>query len=658
MELTPGSLLHDRYLIKEQLGKGGMGTVYLAEDQALDHLVAVKSNLSQTPESQRQFEREARMLAALRHPNLPLVSDHFILDDVQYLVMDFISGDNLSTRLKDEGPQSVARVLDWAEQVADALTYLHSQNPPVIHRDIKPANLKLTPEGKVILVDFGIAKATAGDTTVGARGYSPGYAPPEQYSNATTGPYSDQYSLAATLYALLTGGPPPESIDIMLGNDRLAPTRTFSTLIPPHVDAAIQKAMSVEPDKRFGSVAAFVHALKEPAAMAEETQRPQVEKKPRRTGLFIAGGLFVLVVIVGVGLAGFNLLKNGLGAARIEASATQVVAAHPSETALPLAAADTPTATLTPTITLTPTPEDTPTPSPSPTATFTATPQPTPLGGAGKIVFVSDRDGSGYDQIFTMDSNGANITQLTFDKGDKSNPMWSPDGQRIAYAADGGRSPNNQAYGLDIWVMNADGSEPVNLTQSPKDDADPVWTPDGKRIVFASWRNGKDPMLFIMNSVHGTNVQMISDEFSEYNPTFSPDGTVLAFSSTYWYTLNIRTGNRYQDLALYDDEFRLGKLIQPDWSPDGKYIAYVRTTGNNRDIYIVEYDSGGATTLRLTEVGLNYDPAWSPDSLWIVFSTSRDGNDEIYVMDFGGRFVQNLTNNPASDKQPDWQPLP
>ena len=140
------------------------------------------------------------------------------------------------------------------------MSYLHRQNPSVIHRDIKPANIKITPEGKIVLVDFGIAKASSENTTVGARGYTPGYAPPEQYGDAVTGPYSDQYSFAATIYALLTGGPPPESVDLMLGQKTLAPTRMYSKNTPLHVDQALQRAMSIEPSRRFQSVDQFLNS--------------------------------------------------------------------------------------------------------------------------------------------------------------------------------------------------------------------------------------------------------------------------------------------------------------------------------------------------------------------------------------------------------------
>ncbi len=204
-----------------------MGAVYLAWDQTLETQVAIKSNFNPAPESVDQFLKEARLLAALRHQNLPRVIDYFVIDKEQFLVMDFIPGEDLGKRLKAEGAQKLDDVLRWSAQLSSALAYMHAQNPPVIHRDIKPANIKLTPDGEVILVDFGIAKAAAAQsqTATGAAGYTPGYAPPEQYGQGHTGPYSDQFSLAATVYALLTQAKPADSIARVLGKETLVPIR-------------------------------------------------------------------------------------------------------------------------------------------------------------------------------------------------------------------------------------------------------------------------------------------------------------------------------------------------------------------------------------------------------------------------------------------------
>jgi serine/threonine protein kinase len=178
MPLAPGELLHnERYRIEALLGKGGFGEVYKAWDQTLDGYCAVKRNLNFVPEVNRQFQQEAKMLFKLRHPSLPRVYDYFEQQQEQYLVMDFIEGENLEVMVKRSGALPVEQALKWVHQVGEALIYLHNRQPPIIHRDIKPANLILTPEGQVVLVDFGIAKA--GDiqqmTVSGARGVTPGF---------------------------------------------------------------------------------------------------------------------------------------------------------------------------------------------------------------------------------------------------------------------------------------------------------------------------------------------------------------------------------------------------------------------------------------------------------------------------------------------------
>lgn len=193
--ISTGHILANRYRIVKLLGQGGFGAVYRAWDISLSHPCAIKENLETSSVAQRQFAREAQILANLSHPNLPHVTDHFvILGQVQYLVMDFIEGENLQEILdRLGGPLPEDQAIFWIKQVCDALTYLHSQNPPVIHRDLKPANIKIDPTGKAVLVDFGIAKIfdPSQGTTVGARGVTPGFSPPEQYGQGGTDPRSD-----------------------------------------------------------------------------------------------------------------------------------------------------------------------------------------------------------------------------------------------------------------------------------------------------------------------------------------------------------------------------------------------------------------------------------------------------------------------------------
>src|ERR1043165_5799611 len=208
--LSEGTTLQGRYRIVRQLGQGGMGAVYEAIDERLDTTVALKETLFTDEKLRKQFEREARLLARLHHQALPRVSDHFTEGEGQFLVMQYIAGQDLSEMLIARGaPFSESEVVRWADQLCDALDYLHTQDPQIIHRDIKPQNLKLTSRGQIILLDFGLAKGSVGQmtavtTSASIFGYTPNYAPLEQVQGKGTDSRSDIYALGATLYHLVT----------------------------------------------------------------------------------------------------------------------------------------------------------------------------------------------------------------------------------------------------------------------------------------------------------------------------------------------------------------------------------------------------------------------------------------------------------------------
>ncbi len=270
--LTADTILQNRYVIVRQIGQGGMGAVYLAKDQRLNNLIALKETLTHSESLRKAFEREAQLLANLRHPALPVVSDHFIEGNGQFLVMQYIPGEDLEELIsKKRKPFDLQMVMQWADQLLDALEYLHTQTPPVIHRDIKPHNLKLTERGEIVLLDFGLAKGAAADMSASAglsvHGYTPNYAPVEQIQSKGTDARSDVYSLGATLYYLLTAHIPSDALSRVVAlaegaADPLKPADEINSQIPSGVASVLRVALAVNREQRFGRASEMRKALR------------------------------------------------------------------------------------------------------------------------------------------------------------------------------------------------------------------------------------------------------------------------------------------------------------------------------------------------------------------------------------------------------------
>lgn len=341
MSLSTGEVLEGRYRIDRLLGQGGMGAVYRAVDSKFNTSVAIKENRQFTPESQRQFAREAGLLHQLRHPNLPRVTDHFFLPGQgQYLVMDYIEGEDLDQVLARQGYLPQAQALGIIDRVLDALAYLHSQD--IVHRDVKPANIKVTPGGQVFLVDFGLAKTQAGlqSTTAGARGVTPGYAPPEQYGYGRTDSRTDIYSVGATLYALLTGRRPPDALERMMRQEELVPPQYLRPEMHADVQAAVLRAMECTPADRFQTaleLRAVLQAASEilrgaPAVRPHKrdiSARPVPRAVPRWLWPAI-GGLAVLGVLLFLVIALPGLMGGGRGTATVAPATLAAGVSSPS----------------------------------------------------------------------------------------------------------------------------------------------------------------------------------------------------------------------------------------------------------------------------------------------------------------------------------------
>lgn len=321
--LKTGEVLRGRYRICERIGQGGMGNIYLADDLRLEgrrcalkeveHDRTVPANLIK--EARKQFLQEATVLARLDHPNLPKVSDFFSIGPRDYLVMDYIPGKDLRLRMLDAKQKGASLseedVIIWANQLADALSYLHNQNPPLVHRDVKPSNLKITPNGLLKLVDFGLVKALVPDemtiTVIQGRGTAL-YTPLEQYGGdgLHTDIRSDIYAFGCTLYHLMTNTPPTDARDRFLHPSSLPRPRKLNPSISLRSERAILWAMELHPDDRPVSVEDLRQLLNGNRDIplppqGKDTYRNSIlhilRGSPEQVLLWISGSLLVISLI-------------------------------------------------------------------------------------------------------------------------------------------------------------------------------------------------------------------------------------------------------------------------------------------------------------------------------------------------------------------------
>lgn len=726
MPLERGYVLNQRYRIVEVLGQGGMGAIYRALDLNLGVEVAVKENLFTSEEYARQFRREALILAKLRHPNLPRVTDHFVIPrQGQYLVMDYVAGEDLRQRIERLGLLSDQEAVMLGAAVCDALAYLHACQPQVVHRDIKPGNVRITPEGMVMLVDFGLAKVVEGSqtTTTGARAMTPGYSPPEQYGTARTDQRTDIYSLGATLYVALTGLMPEDALARMMGQTKLTPIRHHNPRVSKRLATVIEKALELRPENRYQSAEEFKQALfgalgltaprpstnttlspappssvpslpnefleeDVPASVippspgmalpyASERLAPadgssRASRRSRPLGCWLA---LMLIILLGGGLIGVARFQPqwtdqalawvqrlwpqaGLPSVFLRDSPTPLpnVITLPTmtATAAPLAVdGETPTPSATPTLP----PTVTPSPLPTETPTISPTPPPTPMGGGkGQIAFVSNR--SGKPQIWIMNVDGSDQRQLTNMPEGACQPVWSPDGARLAFI-----SPcnlNQEVYlGTNLFILDVASGGVTPLPSAAGGDFDPTWSPDGTRIAFSSFRDYYRKQIYLITLADHSIVSLSANKVHDSQPAWSPDGVQIAFVSERYgrYQIWLMNADGSEQRAFS----RSGNLINlhPVWSPDGQSILYTQTDagGGVPRVMISRLDEEPFKEIRIAPDLLPMrEASFSPDGRWIVYESWPDGiNHDIYIMSTDGVARLRLTADPAVDFDPAWR---
>lgn len=289
-----GTVIDGKYQILKEIGRGGMSVVYLAMDTHLNKQWAVKEIRKRGSGKNDEIVvnsllAEANMMKRLDHPALPRIVD--IIDNgvTIYVVMDYIEGESLDKILNEYGAQTEDKVIDWAMQIADALSYLHSQRPPIIYRDMKPANVMLKPEGNIKIIDFGIAREykeqNLADTTVlGTKGY----APPEQYSGQTD-PRSDIYALGMTMHHLLTGVDPRNG-------EAYAPVRMWNPDVSEGLEIIIDRCVQPASENRYQNCADLIYDLEHPELITKDFKRKQ---KLKLASFIVSASLAAVMVVTG-----------------------------------------------------------------------------------------------------------------------------------------------------------------------------------------------------------------------------------------------------------------------------------------------------------------------------------------------------------------------
>jgi eukaryotic-like serine/threonine-protein kinase len=700
MALQIDSLLNNRYRIKAILGQGGMGAVYHGVDETLGIQIAVKENLFLSEEYAKQFQKEAIILANLRHPNLPRVGDYFYIENQgQYLIMDYIEGEDLRERIERLGliPQSEAIVIGAV--ICDALAYLSCRDNPIIHRDIKPGNIKITYTGEISLVDFGLAKImdSGGQiTSTGARAMTPGYSPPEQYGTGRTDVRSDIYSLGATIYAAVTGTIPEDALSRVTGKVQLTPIHEIMPDVNRKFEKAILKAMEIEADNRYQTPDDFKIALLDagnlpnvlplnllipPPPTADEISNSKPERRasieyatspyfleplkeftqsqlssqrtkhPKRNLVFftlITAG--ILLIITGAIFSyQQRVFKNFLATVLNNGSITE---AAPFNESYPGPTSENQQPNLSPS----------PVQSDNTATALVESRENYPIvgGGANQIVFSSDRT-SRY-QLWIMNSNGTEQKQLTNLDDGACQPNWSPDGRKIAFispCSDKQLSYKNSM--IYVYTMEDGSIEEMPKTQIG--DYNPAWSPDGNRMAFSSYRNGVSH-IFLYSYLTDTLEELSDTHFPDMQPVWHPDGKQIAVIRKIYFPhvwIISDTGVTQYQFSASGNQYD----YWPNWSPDGQDILYTRSQESPDIPWLVsqEYEDRGTAIATKIPVKYNYierpvlEGRYSPDGNWIIFESWPDGtNHDIYMMDINGGNVMRLTTDPGVDYNPAWRP--
>ena len=658
------------YQVEKRLGSGGMGEVYVAHDAKLNRKVALKllpPEMAADEERRSRFAREAQVVAALSHPNIVTVYAVEESDGVHFMTMELVKGNTLSELIPKNG-FALDRFFETAIPLADAIAAAHEQG--ITHRDLKPGNIMVSDEGRVKVLDFGLAKMqgvlpggtgselpTAQATADGRILGTVAYMSPEQAEGKSVGHRSDIFSLGVVLYEMLTGerpfsGDSPATILSSILKDTPTSVTELNKGVPRELGKIVRRCLAKDPGRRFQSVIDVRNEIEE---LKEEVQSGEVlagavavSPRPGRFGLGIVAGAVVVLAAFGAYLVLAPSRESGPPSVR---SVTQLTF-DPGQEAFPSLSPD-----------------------------------------GERIAFRSEREGGG---LFVMGATGESVRRLT-DFG--YNPAWSSDGETIFFATHGVFDSPRVSSTSEIWAADVATGETTRIREA--DAVEPSASPHGERIAYWGITEGGQRDISTIRVDGSDLVSVTNDEAVDVSPVWSPDGRYLYFSSNRGGSLNLwrvrideasgevlgapeplttpsqsalhlsfggdgqrgvytdaTTTSNVQKLAFDTEEQRvLGEPMsvtegsmntgRADPSPDGEWITF-QVRGTHEDIFVARAD--GTDRRQLTDdVHNDRLPRWSPDGRRIAFYSDRSGSYQIWTVGPDGSDLRQLTDDPNLD---------
>jgi serine/threonine protein kinase len=690
------------YRILGRLGVGGMGEVYAAEDTKLQRRVALKvlpPDMAADPERLQRFQREARAVAALNHPNVVTIYSVEEADGVQFLTMELVEGKTLAELIPKDG-LPLEELFRVAVPLADAVAAAHQHG--IVHRDLKPANVMLASDGRVKVLDFGLAKLkpelSSTETTLAAAQSLTGqntivgtaaYMSPEQAEGRPVDHRSDIFSLGVVLYEMACGKRPFKgdtalSLISSIIKDTPPPLSEVNRRVPPDLDRIVARALAKDPARRYQSALDLrdeLQAVQEQTASRRFVSRMvrEIARSRWTRRLVVAIGL----VAVAAAAALYLVPRRERPGRRAETAALHAtfrrLSADPGIEQFPSLLPDgkwvvySGQASGNRNIYLLSTSGQNPI---NLTADSTAdNDEPAASPDGERIAFRSSREGGG---IFVMGRTGEGVRRVTRTGFSTAfNPTWSPDGTEIAFATEDVQlTPLNWEGRSELWVANVNTGEQRKIVTG--DTVQPSWSPHGHRIayvarlqqgragaqaggMFGPW--GAD--IYTVPARGGGPVPVTNDPPTDWSPVWSPDGNYLYFVSDRGGSMNLwrvpideASGKRLGDPEAITTPAPF--LAHPSVSADGRRIAY-SLVGQTSNIQRITLDPASATVkgepswvTSGSRLWANPDP--TPDGEWVVFYSRDQPEGDVYVCRPDGTGLRQLTSDPAVDRVPRWSP--